>query len=105
MTDRLPAVGAAVRGWLTGPLPADVVRSLDRLAHAPDVCQMAVMPDVHRSGEVCVGVALATGGLVYPAAVGGDIGCGMTAVRFDVPAARSSCIARGPFPPTTASRG
>ena len=105
MTDRLPAVGAAVRGWLTGPLPADVVRSLDRLAHAPDVCQMAVMPDVHRSGEVCVGVALATVGLVYPAAVGGDIGCGMTAVRFDVPAARSSCIARGPFPPTTASRG
>ena len=86
MTDRLPGDGVPVRGWLAGPLPADVVRSLDRLAHTPDVCRMAVMPDVHRSGEVCVGVALATGGLVYPAAVGGDIGCGMTALRFDVPA-------------------
>ena len=88
MTDRLAAIdGVPVHGWLTGPLPADVVRSLDRLAQSPDVSRMAVMPDVHRSGEVCVGVALATGGLVYPAAVGGDIGCGMTAVRFDVPAA------------------
>lgn len=88
MTDRFPAIdGVTVRGWIASPLPADVFRSLDRLAHTPDVCQMAVMPDVHRSGEVCVGVALATGGLVYPAAVGGDIGCGMTALRFDVPAA------------------
>ena len=77
------ARGIPIHGWLTGPLPADVVRSLERLGRAADVCRMAVMPDVHRAGEVCVGVALATGGLVYPAAVGGDIGCGMTAVRFD----------------------
>ncbi len=79
--------GLPIHGWLTGPLPADVVRSLERLGRAADVCRMAVMPDVHRAGEACVGVALATGGLVYPAAVGGDIGCGMTAVRFDVPGA------------------
>jgi tRNA-splicing ligase RtcB len=88
LTDLLPAVdGVPVRGWLTGPLPPDVVRSLGRLAQAADVRQIAVMPDVHRAGDVCVGVAVATGGLVYPAAVGGDIGCGMTAARFDVPAA------------------
>lgn len=87
----LPTVeGVPVHGWLAGPLPADVARSIDRLAHAPDVRQVAVMPDVHRSGEVCVGVALATGSLVYPAAVGGDIGCGMAAVRCDVPADRLS---------------
>ena len=86
MSKRIESVvGVPVHGWLTGPLPADVVRSLDRLGRAADVCRMAVMPDVHRAGEVCVGVALATGGLVYPAAVGGDIGCGMMAVRFDVP--------------------
>jgi len=78
------AEGVPVRGWLTGPLRPDVARSIDRLAHAPGVRRVAVMPDVHRSGEVCVGVALATDGLVYPAAVGGDIGCGMAAVRFDV---------------------
>lgn len=75
-----------VRGWLAGPLRPDVARSIGRLARAPGVRRVAVMPDVHRSGEVCVGVALATSGLVYPAAVGGDIGCGMAAVRFDVPA-------------------
>ena len=74
-----------VHGWLTGPLSTDVARSLESLARAPAVRHLAVMPDVHRAGEVCVGVTLATDGLVYPAAVGGDIGCGMAAVRFDVP--------------------
>jgi tRNA-splicing ligase RtcB len=41
---------------------------------------MAVMPDVDPSADVCVGTVLATGGLVYPKAVGGDIGCGMATV-------------------------
>ena len=86
-TWKLPAAeGVPVHGWLAGPLSADVARSLERLARAPAVRHLAVMPDVHRAGEVCVGVALATEGLVYPAAVGGDIGCGMAAARFDVPA-------------------
>ncbi|MFM7249792.1 MAG: RtcB family protein [Planctomycetaceae bacterium] len=88
MNRDLPEVeGVPVHAWLAGPLSTDVARSIERLARAPDVRRVAVMPDVHRAGEVCVGVALATGGLVYPAAVGGDIGCGMTAARFDVPAA------------------
>jgi len=83
----LPAVeGVAIHGWLASPLPPDVGRSLDRLARGPGVRHMAVMPDVHLSGEACVGVALASEGVVYPAAVGGDIGCGMTAARFDLPA-------------------
>lgn len=72
--------------WLCQPLPADVERSLDRLAAAPDVCRVAVMPDVHLSGDVCVGVATATTRLIYPGAVGGDIGCGMAALRFDAAA-------------------
>ncbi|MFZ4731030.1 MAG: RtcB family protein [Pirellulales bacterium] len=67
--------------WLVAPLPGDVRRSLDRLARAPGVRHLAVMPDVHLSREVCVGVALGTDGLAYPAAVGGDIGCGMAALR------------------------
>jgi tRNA-splicing ligase RtcB (3'-phosphate/5'-hydroxy nucleic acid ligase) len=74
--------GATVRQWLVEPLAVDVAQSLDRLAHAEDVCHVAVMPDVHLSGEVCVGVAVATRNLLYPAAVGSDIGCGMAAVRF-----------------------
>ena len=79
--------GVPIHAWLATPLGADVRTAVERLANAPDVNHLAVMPDVHRAGEVCVGVALATSSLVYPAAVGGDIGCGMAAVRFDVPAA------------------
>ena len=74
--------------WLAGPLPKDVAQSLERLAAADDVRHIAVMPDVHLSGDVCVGVALATRRLIYPAAVGGDIGCGMAAVAVN--AANSS---------------
>lgn len=42
------------------------------------------MPDVHLSADVCIGVAVATSSLLYPQAVGGDIGCGMLAVATDV---------------------
>ncbi|MGH1344953.1 MAG: RtcB family protein [Nannocystales bacterium] len=41
---------------------------------------------MHLSKEVCVGVALATQRKLIPAAVGGDIGCGMAAVAFDAAA-------------------
>lgn len=71
-----------VQTWLTEPLTESVESSLVRLACQADVVRMAVMPDVHLSGDVCVGVALATSDLIYPAAVGGDIGCGMLALRF-----------------------
>jgi tRNA-splicing ligase RtcB len=74
--------GAQIHRWLCEPLEADVSRSLERLATADDVAHVAVMPDVHLASEVCVGVAVATRSLVYPAAVGGDIGCGMAAVGF-----------------------
>ena len=74
--------------FLAGPLGSEVERALRRLAAAPDVVHLAVMPDVHLAEEVCVGVAMATTRLVYPAAVGGDIGCGMAAIRFDGEAAR-----------------
>lgn len=71
---------AAVFRWLAQPLPQDVARSIERLASADDVQHIAVMPDVHLSGDVCVGLAVATTHLIYPAAVGGDIGCGMAAL-------------------------
>ena len=45
------------------------------------------MPDVHPANDVCVGTVMATTRLVYPAAVGGDIGCGLLAVAFDADAA------------------
>ncbi|MEW5852197.1 MAG: RtcB family protein [Myxococcota bacterium] len=75
---------APMHCWLTAPLPEDVQRALERLRRADDVVQVAVMPDVHLAEDVCVGTVLATTHLLYPQAVGGDIGCGMLAVRFDV---------------------
>ena len=69
-----------IRMWLTGPLSHEVAEALGRLQRAPDVQQIAVMPDVHLANDICVGVVLATSRLIYPQAVGGDIGCGMLAV-------------------------
>src|SRR3954452_19721941 len=42
---------------------------------------VAVMPDCHYGKGATVGTVLPTDGAVIPAAVGGDIGCGMIAVR------------------------
>ena len=72
--------------WLVEPLPPDVRQALDRLGRAPDVEHIVVLPDVHLSHEVCVGTVVATAHSLYPAAVGGDIGCGMAAVGFDLEA-------------------
>jgi len=89
MTHPLPEPLASqphVFGWLCGPLPEDVLRSLERLATADDVQHLAIMPDVHLAGEVCIGTVLATAQTIYPAAVGSDIGCGMAAIAFDTDA-------------------
>jgi len=66
--------------WLAAPLSHEVAEALGRLQRAPDIQQIAVMPDVHLANDICVGVVLATSRLIYPQAVGGDIGCGMLAV-------------------------
>ena len=70
----------SIRMWLTAPLSHEVAEALGRLQRAPDVRRIAVMPDVHLANDICVGVVLATSRLIYPQAVGGDIGCGMLAV-------------------------
>jgi tRNA-splicing ligase RtcB len=45
---------------------------------------------VHLSADVCIGVVVATSHLIYPQAVGGDIGCGMLAAAFDIDTASLS---------------
>src|SRR6266700_3817132 len=75
---------APIRTWLAAPMDHDVSEAIERLRRAPDVQQIAVMPDVHLSADVCIGVVVATSSLIYPQAVGGDIGCGMLAVATDV---------------------
>lgn len=74
---------APMRSWLAAPLTEDVRKALARLARAPDVARIAVMPDVHLATGVCIGAVLATRRLIYPQAVGSDIGCGIATIRFD----------------------
>ena len=81
-THPAPTHPAPIHLWVSERLDAGVRRALDRLARADDVRHVAVMPDVHESGDICVGTAFATRQLVYPDAVGGDIGCGMAAVAL-----------------------
>lgn len=76
---------APVKTWLAQPMGEEVAEAIERLRRAPDLQQIAVMPDVHLSADVCIGVVIATSHLIYPQAVGGDIGCGMLAVALDLP--------------------
>jgi len=48
---------------------------------------IAILPDVHTAGDVCVGTVLATRDCVIPAAVGEDLGCGMQVRGLDLDAA------------------
>lgn len=75
-------MSAGIATWLPDGPGAELRAALDRLARADDVVHIAVMPDAHLAEEVCVGTVTATTRRLYPAAVGGDIGCGMVALRF-----------------------
>lgn len=74
---------ASLRTWLAAPMDPAISHALDQIRRAPDTGWVAVMPDVHFAADVCIGVAMATSTLLYPQAVGGDVGCGMLAVGFD----------------------
>ena len=95
---------ASIQTWLTAPMKHDVSEAIERLRRAPDVQQIAVMPDVHLAADVCIGVVVATSRLIYPQAVGGDIGCGMLAVGFDVEATALEILDRRPSPRWTRPR-
>lgn len=75
-------MSAPIKQWVTKPPESEVQLAIQRLADTDDVFHIAVMPDVHLSYGVCVGTVTATRSRLFPAAVGGDIGCGMTAIRF-----------------------
>lgn len=66
--------------------PDDVADAIKTTRRLKDARHVAVMPDVHLATGFCVGTVLATSRLIYPTAVGGDIGCGMLAVAFDADA-------------------
>lgn len=61
---------------------AELRAAVERLGRTDDVVRIALMPDAHVAEEVCVGTVTATTRRLLPAAVGGDIGCGMVAIRL-----------------------
>lgn len=77
---------ATLKTWLAEPMTHEVKLAVERLRRAEDVVHVAVMPDVHLAAGVCVGNVVATTRLIYPQAVGSDIGCGMMALAFDADA-------------------
>ncbi len=79
--------GVPVRSWLAAPLTPDVKKAIDRIARAEDVQRVAIMPDVHLASGVCIGTVIATTRVIYPHAIGSDIGCGMAAIAFGCEAA------------------
>ena len=72
---------APVKKWLAMPMETSAYAAIERVRRAEDVVHVAVLPDVHIAGDVCVGTAMATKRLLYPSAVGGDIGCDHNHVR------------------------
>jgi tRNA-splicing ligase RtcB len=75
-----------IRVWARS-LDEATIRQLQDIASQPYVVlHVAAMADAHVADGVAVGTVFATESTVVPAALGGDLGCGMSAVRLNVPA-------------------
>ena len=69
-------------------VPDGALDQLRQVASQPYVvAHVAAMPDLHVANGIAVGTVFATDDTIVPVALGADLGCGMTAVRFDYPAA------------------
>jgi tRNA-splicing ligase RtcB len=68
--------------WIPDSLTCEVREVIDRLARTEDVQHLAIMPDVHLANDICIGTVMATQTLIFPGAIGSDIGCGMAAIRL-----------------------
>jgi tRNA-splicing ligase RtcB len=81
--------GVPVKAWTRGvAVDARALEQLGRAARLPIIHGwIAAMPDVHVGIGATVGSVIPTLGAVIPAAVGVDIGCGMTAVCTTLTAA------------------
>lgn len=65
------------------PVSQEAMTQAKKAAALPGVVHALGMPDIHASGSgLPNGFVLATEGVVYPAAVGGDINCGMQLLRL-----------------------
>ena len=75
-----------VHVWARSP-SKETIAQLERIASRPYVVlRVAAMADAHVSEGVAVGTVFATERTVVPRALGGDLGCGVSAIRVSVPA-------------------
>ncbi|MCY0936733.1 RtcB family protein [Streptomyces sp. H34-S4] len=83
----VPGAKVPIRMW-TDPASVDdsAMRQLHNTAGLPWIKGLAVMPDVHYGKGATVGSVIAMKDAVCPAAVGVDIGCGMSAVKTSLTA-------------------
>ncbi|MER6843919.1 RtcB family protein [Streptomyces platensis] len=83
----VPGAQVPIRMWTDPATVEDVaMQQLRNVATLPWIKGLAVMPDVHYGKGATVGSVIAMRGAVCPAAVGVDIGCGMSAVRTSLTA-------------------
>lgn len=75
--------GVPIKAWVNGvPIEDQAMQQLRNLAQLPFMHHhVAAMPDVHWGMGATIGSVIATKGAIIPAAVGVDIGCGMSAMR------------------------
>jgi tRNA-splicing ligase RtcB len=79
-----PTPCAQVRQWLVeARIPPQVQENIQRIACSDDVRHVVVLPDVHLGRMINNGCVAATVDLIYPQAVGSDIGCGFSAISFN----------------------
>ncbi|MEU4495406.1 RtcB family protein [Streptomyces sp. NPDC023998] len=83
----IPGAKVPIRMW-TDPSTVEggAMQQLQNVATLPWIKGLAVMPDVHYGKGATVGSVIAMHGAVCPAAVGVDIGCGMSAVKTSLTA-------------------
>ncbi|WP_229867820.1 RtcB family protein, partial [Streptomyces chryseus] len=83
----MPGAKVPIRMWADPATVEDgAMRQLQNVATLPWIKGLAVMPDVHYGKGATVGSVIAMHGAVCPAAVGVDIGCGMSAVKTSLTA-------------------
>ncbi|MDJ1133503.1 RtcB family protein [Streptomyces iconiensis] len=83
----IPGARVPIRMWADPSSVEDAaLRQLQNVATLPWIEGLAVMPDVHYGKGATVGSVIAMRGAVCPAAVGVDIGCGMSATKTSLTA-------------------
>ncbi|WP_367139611.1 MULTISPECIES: RtcB family protein [Streptomyces] len=83
----VPGARVPIRMWTDPATVEDVaMQQLRNVSTLPWIKGLAVMPDVHFGKGATVGSVIAMEGAVCPAAVGVDIGCGMSAVKTSLTA-------------------